>query len=78
MVLCVGEMSLVWANCHSPLRHTLAKYSCVIYVYANVSWVCCSGEWQFALISICSYFNKPFEYENAKIQKIMINVNNDK
>ena len=62
MILCVGEMSLVWANCHSPLRHTLAKYSCVIYVYANVSWVCCRGELPFALILICtisirSYFD---------------------
>ena len=28
-------------------------------------------------ISIRSYFNFPFKYENAKIQKIMINANND-
>ena len=42
---------------------------------------------QFALISIrpyfnspyfnLLYFNSPFKYENAKIQKIMINANND-
>ncbi len=29
------------------------------------------------LISILPYFNSPFKYENAKIQKIMINANND-
>ena len=27
--------------------------------------------------SILPYFNSPFKYENAKIQKIMINANND-
>ena len=90
---------LVWANCHSPLRHALAKYSCV-YMCEQMCHGCAVGaksalaEYvrQFALIlirpisicsisicsiSILSYFNFPFKYENAKIQKIMINVNND-
>ena len=70
---------LVWANCHSPLRHALAKYSCV-YMCEQMCHGCAVGaksalaEYvrQFSL-----YFNFPFKYENAKIQKIMINVNND-
>ena len=85
---------LVWANCHSPLRHALAKYSCV-YMCEQMCHGCAVGaksalaEYvrQFALIlirpisicphSILPYFNFPFKYENAKIQKIMINANND-
>ena len=86
MLPCVGEMSLVWANCHSPLRHALAKYL-YVYMCEQMCHGCAVGAngnspyfdlFYFDLFYFdLSPFNSPFKYENAKIQKIMINANND-